>query len=188
MSSSNDNGALTYTGNAAFSSSDLGGSPATYTDPTTGVIFYGFNNTNGDNLTVSSSDLTQTVSGNGTSIEAVLPANTYAIAMVVGASLFSDPFIELVSSPSSLNTGSNDLFQVTINNSSSTAFFGIVSDTPIASVFIWNGLSSSALNIQSFEVGDESGDSATPEPSTYLLIGSGFIGLYFLRKRPNAPR
>ena len=187
MPSSNGNGALTYTSGAAFASVNLGGSPAVYTDPTTGVLFYGFSGTSGDNLSVSGSNLTQSLGGTGTSIAAVLPANTYAIAMVIGASSFADPFIELVSSPSSLNTGSNDLLQVLIANSSSPQFFGIVSDTPIASVFIWNGIPGGTLNVQSFEVGGATdgggGGGATPEPSTVFLISGGFAGLYLLRRR-----
>jgi hypothetical protein len=136
MPSSNDNGGLTYVSGAAFTSVNLSGSPAIYSDPTTGLVFYGFNGNSGDSLNVSGSNLTQSIGGTGTSIQAALPANTYAIAMVVGASAFSNTFIELVSSPSSLNTGSNDLFQLFIAGGTSQ-FFGIASDTPIASVFVW---------------------------------------------------
>jgi hypothetical protein len=187
MPSSNDNGGLTYTSGAAFTSLNLSGTPAIYTDPTTGVVFDAFNGSTLDSLAVSGSNLTQTVSGSGTSVEAALPANTYAIAMVVGASAFSNTFIELVSSPSSLNTGSNDLFQLYIAGGTSQ-FFGIVSDAPIASVFVWNeGSAGATLNVQSFEVGDESGSGggsgATPEPTTSALIGGGLVGIYFLRRR-----
>ena len=187
MPSTNGNGGLSYSSLITFASGNLGGSPAIYTDPTTGGVFYGYyggSNTTPDSLAVSGSQLVQTNGGQNTSVELVLPANTYAIAMVVGESAFTQPFIELVSSPSNLNTTTNDLFQLTISNSSSPQFFGIVSDTPISSVFVWNGAPGGTLNIQSFEMGQESGGgSATPEAATFFTMGGGLIGLYFLRRR-----
>jgi hypothetical protein len=169
----------------SFVGANLSGSPAFYTDPTTGVVFYGYNNTSLDSLNVSGTAVTQTISGTGSSIEVSLPANTYAVAMVIGAGSFANPWVELVSSPSNLNTATNAQYQALITSSSSPTFFGIVSDTPIASLFVWNSGFGGTLNIQSFELGSPSGggDSSTPEPSTFLLIGGGFAALYSMRRR-----
>ena len=172
----------------SFVGANLSGSPALYTDPTTGAVFYGYNNTALDSLNVSGTQVTQTISGTGSSIEVSLPANTYAIAMVIGAGSFANPWVELVSSPSNLNTTSNAQYQALITSSSSPSFFGIVSTAPITSLFVWNSGFGGTLNIQSFELGSPSGgsNSSTPEPSTFLLIGGGFAGLYVWRRRTTA--
>ena len=172
----------------SFAGANLSGSPALYTDPTTGAVFYGYNNNSLNSLNVSGTQVTQTISGTGSSIEVSLPANTYAIAMVIGASSFANPWVELVSSPSDLNTSSNAQYQALITSSTSPTFFGIVSNAPIASLFVWNSGFGGTLNIQSFELGSPAGggDSSTPEPSTFLLIGGGFAGLYLWRRRTTA--
>lgn len=180
---------LTFSSQLTFGSGGLSGSTAIYTDSTTGVVFLGYNGTTQDSLTTSGTTLAQTNSGSGYSIELTLPANTYAVAMMIGASSFADPWVELVSSPSDLNTTTNAQYMMVIPNSSSPQFFGIVADpsgSPLTNIFVWNSGTGGTLNIQSFEIGTESGggnQSGTPEPSTLLLMGGGFAGLYFMRRR-----
>jgi len=66
------------------------------------------------------------------------------------------------------------------------AFWGITSDTPVTSLQLtlagsaFNGGSQALLDNFSFGASDLS---AAPEAGTYLLIGSGLIGLIVLRKR-----
>jgi len=117
---------------------------------------------------------------NGRSIQIVLPANTYAFAMLVSSvSGIADPFVELVSSPSNFNTSGN--YTLSISSSSDSEFFGIISNTAISSIFVGDLLfSQSPITIQSFEVG---GPAPTPEVSTFLLIGTGLVLMRFLRRR-----
>jgi PEP-CTERM motif len=168
-----------------FAGANLSGSTALYTDPTTGTAFYGYNNTTLDSLNVSGTQLTQTISGTGSSIQIALPANTYAIAIVMGAASFANPWVELVSSPSDLNTSTNAQYQAFITSSSSPTFFGIVSDAPLTSLFVWNSGFGGTLNIQSFEIATTSGGSVdpTPEPSSFLLMGGGLAGFLAFRRR-----
>jgi hypothetical protein len=98
---------LSFSGQIDFVSGGLSGSPAFYTDSTTGLVFNGYNMTTADALEVSGTELVQTIGSTNTSIELVLPANTFALGMVVGASASASPWVELVSSPSDLNTGAN---------------------------------------------------------------------------------
>ncbi len=169
---------LAFTSTMTFVSGGLSGSPALYTDSTTGTVFNGFSNTSADSLSESGSALAQSVSGTGASIQLVLPADTYALGMVLGANLFSSPWIELVTSPSDLNTGANAQYQMFIPGAS-TQFFGIVSDTAITSIFVWNSGGGGILNLQSFELGQES---PVPEAGTFLTMGGGLLGLYFCRR------
>lgn len=179
---------LTFSSQITFGAGGLSGSPVMYTDSTTGVVFLGYNGTTQDSLTTSGTTLAQTGSGSGYSIELTLPSNTYAVAMMIDASTFADPWVELVSSPSSLNTGSNAQYMMVIPNSSSPQFFGIVADTggsPLTHLFVWNSGTGGTLSIQSFEIGTQSSggsQSDTPEPSTLLLLGCGFAGLYLARR------
>lgn len=160
-----------------FISGGLGGSPAVYTD-SSGTVFTGYNGTTQESLSVSGTALAQPggASGSGHSIGITLPANTYSFAMVVGASGFANPYVELVNSPSNFNTSGN--FQLLISNSGDSEFFGIISTTPIASIFVGDlTFGDHALTIQSFAPGE------TPEAATFLTMGGGLIGLYLFRRR-----
>jgi PEP-CTERM motif len=175
---------LTFSSPFTFSTG-LSGSPATYAELTTGTTFNGFNGNTQDSLTVTGSNLVQTIGGTGTSIQIVLPAATYAVAFVVGTNAFLQPWIELVNTTSDLNTGANAQYQSVIPGSSSPQFVALVSDSPITSVFIWDGGGSGVLNLQSFEIGTSAGDTGTggngdvPEPSTLFTLGGGVVGLFF---------
>jgi hypothetical protein len=170
---------LTFSSEITFSSGGLSGSPALYTDSTTGTVFNAFSNSTAESLWVTGTALVNSDGGSHGSIQLVLPANTYAIAMSVGTNSSSQPWFALVSSPSNLNGGAEQ-YQLVVPSSSSPQFFGIVSSTPIASLFVWDASGSGASNIQSFEIGQEA---PTPESATSLMIGSGLIGLYAWRRR-----
>lgn len=161
-----------------FVAAGLSGSPVTYTDGTSGATFNGFNGSTPDSLNVSGTQLLQTVGGSLTSIQLVLPANTYAIGMMVSASVYSFPWFELVNSVGSVGP-SYEQYQLNVPGGTSE-FFGIVSDAPISSIFIWNASGSSGLlSIQSFELGEES---PAPEAGTFFTMGGGLLGLYFCRR------
>ena len=78
-------------------------------------------------------------------------------------------------------------FTAATNDQPNTAFFGITSDTPITSVdftlagTIWNGGSQALMD--NFRWGTASAQTDTPEAATFLMIGSGLIGLVYLKKR-----
>ncbi len=175
-----------------FVSGGLDGS-GVYTDAGTGTVFTGFNGTTAEALILSGTSLAQTGSSgnggnstNGRSIQIALPANTYAFAMFVSStSGFAGPYVELVSSPTDFNH-TNGNYTLSINSSSDSQFFGIISNTAIASIFIGDlDAFQSPIRIQSFETG---GPAPTPEVSTFLLIGSGLVLMRFLRRRQQRRR
>jgi len=96
-------------------------------------------------------------------------------------------------SPSALSysiTVAGNPYTVPTNANPNTAFWGITSDTPITSVDLtlqgttYNGGSHALLD--NFRFGTATGGSdpeSAPEAGTYLLIGSGLIGLVLFRKR-----
>ena len=72
-------------------------------------------------------------------------------------------------------------YSISIPNASSPQFFGILSDTPIASIFVGNlGNLDGKVQINSFELGQAS---PTPEGSSMVLIGGGLIAIASLRRR-----
>jgi hypothetical protein len=161
-----------------FVSGGLSGTPAIYTDSATGTVFNGYNGSSQDSLTVSGTTLAQSTSGDGTSIEVILPANTYALALEIAGSQGMTPWIAFVSSTSQL-TGANEQYQLAV--SATPGFYGAVSNTPIASVFVWT-TGAGTLSIQSFEIGQFASD-PVPETSTFFTLGSGLIGISLWRRR-----
>ena len=113
------------------------------------------------------------------------------------------PYIQIVL-PAGVNSVSFDLFsvspnglpvQITVNGVNytvptnscpNTAFWGITSTTPITSITItllgttYNG--STHLLLDNFRFGSME-DTAAPEASTYVLIGSGLVGLVLFKRR-----
>lgn len=80
-------------------------------------------------------------------------------------------------------------YTVATNSRPNTAFWGITSDTAITSVDLtlqgttYNGSSHALLdNFRFGAAGDAGNMSEAPEAGTYLLIGSGLIGLMLLRR------
>lgn len=188
---SNSNSGVTFTtfGTAAgglgdtmsspitFVSGGLSGSPAIYVDGGTGTTFAGYSNaTTQNDLTVTGTALAQTINGANSGIQVTLPANTYAFAMFLSTvSGFGSPYLELND-----RIVSHSNYSLTVPDSSTSVFFGIVSNTPLTSLFLGNLGSGGNVEIQSFETG---GPAPTPEISTFLLIGSGLVLMRFLRRR-----
>jgi hypothetical protein len=121
-------------------------------------------------------------------INVVLPANVTALSL----DLFS-------TSPQALSytiTVAGIQYTVPTFSQPTLAFWGITSDTPITSIQLalqgTTPTSSSHELIDNFSFGTlASGNSdlsAAPEAGTYLLIGSGLIGLVLLRKRLSAEK
>jgi hypothetical protein len=117
------------------------------------------------------------------------------------------PYIQIVL-PTGVTAFSMDLFtvspsalsyQVTVAGTNYTVatdplpteqFFGVTSDTPIATIDLtvlgttYNGSTSALLSNFSFGTADLS---QAPEAGTFLLIGSGLIGIAALKKRMRKP-
>jgi hypothetical protein len=165
-----------------FISGGLSGAPAIYVDAGTGTSFAGYSNaTTQNSLQILGTSLGQTINGVNSGIQVTLPANTYAFAMLLSTvSSFGSPFVELGD-----RNLSNSNYGLVVPNSSTSVFFGIISDTPISSLFLGNSGNDGAVEIQSFEVG---GPAPTPEVSTFLLIGSGLPLMRFLRRRRQRPQ
>ncbi len=114
-----------------------------------------------------------------------LPANVFA----VGADLF------VIHTCGPCNENSNG-FQVAINNGAvsnftsgnsqvlpSSVFFGATSDSPIQTITfkVPAGTNTLELALDNFETGTVAAQ--TPEVATFLAIGSGLIGMRWLRRR-----
>ena len=166
-----------------FSSANLSGG-GIYTDPTTGAIFTGFNNTTQQALVISGTSLAETgTNGQDRPIQIDLPANTYAIAMFVSSvSGFAGPYAGINTTLTAFNASGSD-YELSIASSSSSVFFGLVSDTPITQLFIGSPFSgNSALRVLDFQTGQNLPVTETPEASTLAMIGSGLLLVRFLRR------
>ena len=96
-------------------------------------------------------------------------------------------------SPNALSytiTVAGNQYTVPTNNRPNTAYWGITSDTPISTVDLtlqgttFNGSSHALLDNFRFGTAQGGTDPETaPEAGTYLLIGTGLIGLVLFRKR-----
>jgi hypothetical protein len=169
-----------------FSMSPLTFAPAglssgVFTD-TTGAVFTGYSNSTTTNaLTLNGTALAQTTNGTNSGIDVALPANTYAVAfMLATVSGFGSQQVVL---------NGRDVFStnysITIPNATSPQFFGILSDTPITSIFVGNlGNLDGRVQINSFELGQSA---PTPEGSSLLLIGSGLVLIAMMRRRRRSP-
>jgi hypothetical protein len=179
-------GALT-----TFVSGGLAGT-GIYTDSTTGTLFtnYSSGGSVDAGTQVKNSAFVQGFSfGTGTGIEIDLPANTYAFAMF-GSDCSSPACTGIVFNNPTVGLGTHSSYgtnyALTINGSAQ--FFGIVSDSPIASLFFAYGASGGdLLSINSFEIGEGGGGgSETAEAGTFVMIGGGLIALYLCRRRRRA--
>ena len=180
---------LTFSSLVTFSSTYV--SSGIYTDLTTGVVFTNYIGSGVDTGAIVNSGgyLEQGTDGTNTGFQITLPANTYAIGLVVGAcsSFFSCGTLAFNSATMGVGTqsthGTN--YAMTLTNSG-TQFFAIVSDAPIASLFFASGSNNTWLGLKNFEIGTEAPGGATPELATSALIGGGLVGLYFVGRRRDA--
>lgn len=178
------------------------GSATTYSGPggvtTSGVEFIGYSSGGGSDIQVVDTSafswynwgtgdaLIQTMNRPNSSsplpyVNVVLPANVTSLSL----DLFT-------TSPQALSyTITVDGIQYTVPTSTqpTLAFWGITSDTPIPSIQFslqgttYNGSSNELLDNFSFGTAGASQVTTAPEAGTYLLIGTGLIGLVVLRKR-----
>lgn len=151
----------------------------------TGTVFtnyYSSGSVDNGAQVISSSFVQNYASGTGTGIQITLPAGTYAFAMIVGACESTNCSGWYNSATAALGTqSSHSGTSYTVSVGPSAAFFGIVSNVPITSLFLTSGANSNDLSISSFEIGQEL-DSPAPEAATFFTMGAGLIGLYFLRR------
>jgi len=113
-------------------------------------------------------------SGGAESIQITLPA---------GVTAFS---LEMFTSPPSVSiTASVSGTQVTVPTFSqpTQAFFGVTSDTPITTIDLTAQPGASYAFFDDFEFGTAQVTSQAPEAGTFLLIGSGLLGLALVRRR-----
>ena len=150
------------------------------------TTFVGYNNNVQDSLQIITASLAQTASGTNTGIQITMPANTYTFAMfVTTVSGGGGPYVEVGD-----RILSNANYSLGVPTDGTPQFFGLISSTPISSLFLGN-LSNfdGKVKINSFEVGGPAPvDTATPEVSTFLLIGSGLVLMRFLRRRQQRRR
>jgi hypothetical protein len=179
--------ANSFSSTVTFVSANLNGS-GIYNDPITGTVFTGYNASQVQEplMIGAAASLAQTGTlGQNRSIGISLPSDTYAVAMYLSvASGFASPFI--TTSLSDLNT-TNANYSVTISNSSDSQFFGLISDTPLSSLFIGDLYAfQGPVRILSFEIGQQV--ATTPEPSTFILVGAGLLMVRVLRRDRRSPK
>jgi hypothetical protein len=135
-----------------------------------------YNDGTGDALVESASP--QTSSSPLPYINIVLPTNITALGMDLWTA--SSPAMSY-----SITVAGNQYTVPTLSGNTE-AFWGITSDTPISSLRLTvpaaTSTSGTEALLDNFSFGT-SDLSAAPEAGTYLLIGSGLIGLVVLRKR-----
>jgi hypothetical protein len=178
------------------------GGDTAYTSPTgvtaSGVEFIGYNSAGSSDIqVVDTSAFTWFNFGSGDAllqstdrpnsssplpyINIVLPASVTAL----GLNLFT-------TSPNALSytiTVAGNQYTVPTFSQPTLAFWGITSDTPITSLQLalqgttYNSSSNELLDNFSFGTAGSDDLSQAPEAGTYLMIGTGLIGLVILRKR-----
>jgi hypothetical protein len=151
-----------------------------YSDPT-GTVLTGYNGAP-DDLILSGTALLQTVGGGGSGIEIAFPANTYAFAMEIttpAGSVFTNPWVAV----GNHNVGATN-YNIVIPAGGNVQFFGIISDTPLTQLFVGALTGGSALQINTFELGETT---PTPETSSAALIGCGLVFVGVVRRRIHKP-
>jgi hypothetical protein len=150
-----------------------------YTDPS-GAVFTSYNGSNIDTaMSVSGTSLLQGISGNGTGLEILLPANTYALAFNI-TTLTGSGFTSLWVALGDHNVGATN-YNVVVTSGGNVQFFGITSTTPITELFIGPMSFGGRLQLNDFEIAQ------TPEVSSVTLMGRGLLLLVFLRRRIHKP-
>src|ERR1700676_3541424 len=129
-------------------------------------------------MSVSGSSLLQGGDGPNTGIEIQLPANTSAFAMQITTPANSGFTTAMVELGDHIVTNSN--YTINIPSAGSVQFFGIISSTPLPTLFVGPLGTGSKLQISDFEIGQAT---PTPEISTIALIGSGLVLVGLMRRR-----
>jgi hypothetical protein len=152
-----------------------------YTSPN-GTVLTGYNGASIDiAMSVSGSSLLQTVTGNGTGIELLLPLNTYAVAFDV-TTLAGSGFTNLWVAVGDHNVNGTN-YNVPVVSGGSVQFFAITSTTPLTELFIGPIGNGGRLQFNDFEIGG----AQTPEISTVSMMGGGLLLLGLLRRRIHKP-
>jgi hypothetical protein len=111
-------------------------------------------------------------------VNIVLPANTTSLSMDLWTASSAGMTYSI--------TVAGNTYNVSTVGGNTETFWGITSTTPITSIKLdvpaATPTSATLAFLDNFSFG-ESDMSAAPEAGTYLLIGSGLIGLVILRKR-----
>ncbi len=167
---------LTFPSPISFSAgANLSG--AAYTDPTTGIVITAWNGLNnpGSASVNASNALVNTNSGANTGFEITLPANVFA---------FSFNYSSVSSLNGALAVNSTNLSASNFSVFGYSGYVSIISDTALTSLF-FGANSGGPITLNNFQpgTGGGGGGGATPEPSTILLLGSGLIGMLWVRRR-----
>lgn len=177
---------LTYlSGDLNFSGS-LSGSPATYLDATTDLLFAGYTGTGSGGSTVNSTQNSLTLVST-TLKQANTPPIIEITGFAPGTTSFAFEYQTNLSNGTfcigvnvtSFNESGNCDGQFGVALSTSTGFVGVTSSVPITSV--WLGPTydqTETLSIVNFDA-----PSAAPEASTMLLLGGGLVLVGLLRYR-----
>jgi hypothetical protein len=153
-----------------------------YTDPT-GAAFTSYNGVIIDTaMTVSGTSLLQGVSGSGSGLEILLPANTYAVAFNLTTAAGSG-FTNLGVGVGDHNVNATG-YSMFVTSGGNVQFFGIVSSTPLTELFIGPSSFGGKIQLNDFELGQSA---PTPEVSTVTLMGSGLLLVGLLRRRISKP-
>jgi hypothetical protein len=162
-----------------------------FTDPATGVQFVGINDPYSPYLAIEWPSASQTDQNWGTGayllgpyygnlstqyVEITLPNPAYAVGMDL---MTQTPYGGSYSI--TLSTG-DTISPIATQNLPTPTWFGVISDTPITSLRV--EVLSGHSNIDNFEFGSPLGSQTdTPEAATFILIGSGLLGLRLVKRR-----
>ncbi len=173
---------LTPEGPFTFTGSNLVGSTE-YADPTSLIDFFAFSNRNsssnpGPNATLSVSGTQLVASNSAGTFEALLPANVFAFAIHFATTSAAIDCLGVNATDSGCSN------QFVVSGSSDDQFFGVVSTTPISSV--WIGVTFGGAPIALNFSAATGGASATPEAGSIFLLGLGLVAIGVLKFRRRA--
>ncbi len=166
----------------------LSGSPETYTDPTTGILFEDFSlsgSTNGTQQSIVLSGTTLESTQDGI-IELTDLGGVYYFAAEFQVQFTSSNLFCIGVNVSSFNQSGNCDETFAAESASDTVFVGVSSTTPITNIWIGPGASfTETLEMQNFDVPVSASDASAPDAPTLLLLGTGLLllGAFRFRRR-----
>ena len=167
---------LTFPSPISFTAGSL--TNGVYTDPGTGVVITAMNGNSVDTLAfITGTDFRLSVAGTGTGFLFTLPANTLALSFNFTGTSYISGAIGI--NGTSLNA-TNYLAQ------EQSGYISFIGNSAISSIFFGAAGSGGTISLNNFEPGTGGGGgdpNATPEPSSFLLFGSGLIGAVWVRRR-----